>query len=195
MSENNLKETKKCNYCKSEIDAHAILCLNCKKKQGPTKVCPFCKDKILKKEKVCPNCGKNLKKRSLIVGGIVFVVVCLLLAVAMQNYNGGTSEMAEVMGVTETQAEIIKDVLKSVGVSTITKIERDDSLDDFFWNGGTDKGYRVAFSGTNVNDMHKIVIVNISEDGKVVGIKLATLGNKVLYEDGKVLDNIRNYAE
>lgn len=193
MSENNLKETKKCNYCKSEIDAHAILCLNCKKKQGPTKICPFCKDKILKKEKVCPNCGKNLKKRSIIIGSVVFVVVCLILAVAMQNYKGTDEKISSVMNVSIEQATEIEKVLDSVGVSNINEIARDEGLDDYYWNKGTDKGYRVAFIGNDTNDVHKTVLVNISEDGKVLAIRLAIYDGSILYENGQVKDNIKNY--
>lgn len=190
MKEN---EKKKCNYCKSEIDAHAIICLNCKKKQGPTKVCPFCKDKILKKEKICPNCGKNLKKFNTIIGGIVFVVVCLILAVTLQNYETTDEKMSSIMNVSPEQVEEIKKVLDSVGVPTITEIAKDEGLDDYYFNGGKDKGYRVAYSGTDTNDTHRTVLVYINEDGTVLAVKMAEIEGAVLYEKGEVKDNLNNY--
>lgn len=187
-----VKETRQCVYCKSEIDAHAIICLNCKKKQGKVKKCPFCKEKILAKEKnVCPICGKNLKKLNIIVGVVVFVIIALILAVGMQNMETDEELIINNMGVSSEQAKVIDEILEDVGVISVMEIARDEGLDDYYLNGGNDKGYRVAFNGTNTNDVKNTVIVNISEDGKVLVIKIP-LGN-VLYENEKAVDNINNY--
>lgn len=187
-----VNETRQCIYCKSEIDAHAIICLNCKKKQGKVKKCPFCKEKILAREKdVCPICGKNLKKLNIIVGVIVFVIIALFLAVGMQNMQTDDQIIMERMNVSIEQAEVIDEILKDVGVISVMEIARDEGLDDYYLNGGTDKGYRVAFNGTDTNNVKNTVIVNIDENGNVLVIKIP-LGN-VLYENGKAVDNIDNY--
>lgn len=200
---NNGNDKKQCKYCRSEIDTHATYCPNCRKKQGKTKKCPYCKTQILATEKVsCPNCGKNLKNIKLITGIVIFVGICLMIGFASQNNGnniGGSnsnkfsSKVVKVMGVDKEQAEEIVKVLDSVGVSNINEIARDDGLDDYFWNKGTDKGYRLAYSGDDTNDMHRTVIVNISEDGTVLAIKMAATHGTVLYENGQIKDNLNNY--
>ena len=191
MSEK-VKETRQCVFCKSEIDAHAIICLNCKKKQGKVKKCPFCKEKILAREKdTCPICGKNLKKLNIIVGVIVFVIIALILAVGMQNMQTDEEIIIEKMNVSSEQAKVIDDTLKDIGVISVMEIARDEGLDDYYLNGGTDKGYRIAFNGTDTNNVKNTVIVNISEDGNILVVKIP-LGN-VLYENGQAVDNLNNY--
>lgn len=204
MNENNFKETKQCKYCRSDIDLHATYCSNCRKKQGKTKKCPYCKTQILATEKVsCPNCGKNLKNLNLITGLVIFFGICLIIGFASQNNGGGSgtntnksysSKIVKVMGVDKTQAEEIVKVLDSVGVSNINEIARDDGLDDYYWNKGTDKGYRLAYSGDDTNDVNRTVIVNIKEDGTVLAIKMAKYNGTVLYENGQVKDNLKNYT-
>ncbi len=92
------------------------------------------------------------------------------------------------MNVNEEQATVIKDVLKEVGITTITVIEKDDALDDYYLNGGTDQGYRLAFRGTDTNNVSNTVIINITEDGKILIIK-EPMGD-VLYENDHVLNKI-----
>lgn len=204
MSENNLRDTKQCKYCRSDIDMHATYCPNCRKKQGKTKKCPYCKTQILATEKVsCPNCGKNLKNIKLITGIVIFVGICLMIGFASQNngnnIGGGnsnkfSSKIVKVMNVDKAQAEEIVKVLDSVGVSNINEIARDEGLDDYYWNKGADKGYRLAYSGDDVEDVNRSVIVNINADGTVLAIKMAKYNGTVLYENGQVKDNLKNYV-
>lgn len=198
----NNNKMKKCIYCRSEIDYHAVYCPHCAKQQGKTKKCPYCKTEILKSEKVnCPNCGKNLKKVNYIIIG--FFIFFGLLAIAMgqvspnttNNSNKtSTAQIIKVMNVDEIQANEIINVLNSVGVSNINKIARDDGLDDYYWNGGTDKGYRVAYSDFNTNDIHRTVIVNLNDDGSVLAVKMAAPDAPVLYENGEIKDYLTNYT-
>ena len=95
------------------------------------------------------------------------------------------------MNVSSEQAKVIDETLEDVGVISVMEIARDEGLDDYYLNGGTDKGYRIAFNGTDTNNVKNTVIVNINEDGNVLIIKIP-LGN-VLYENGKAVDNINNY--
>ena len=200
---NNNNETKLCKYCRSDIDKHAVYCPNCRKQQGKIAKCPFCHTEILTSDKVkCPNCGKNSKHFNL----IVFFVICAFIAIIAgmsnnskhtnlnNNNSTANTDVMRIMNVNEEQAKEICNILNSVGVSNINAIARADELDDYYWNGGSDKGYRLAYSGTDTNDMHRTVIVNINENGNVLAIKMASLNGVVLYEDGKILDNLKNYV-
>ncbi len=186
---NEKTKTKKCVYCKNEIDAHAIICMNCKKKQGKIKKCPYCKDKILAKETTCPNCGKNLRKLQWVAIFVVVFVLAIGIALAMQGIQNMEKDIANKMGVSKEQAAVIKDTLEKVGVLVVNEIERDEALDDYYLNGGTDKGYRIAFRGHYTNNVPDTVIINITEDGKILVIK-EPMGN-VLYENDKVINKIK----
>ena len=179
----------KCIKCGQEINRYDVICPNCNKVQGKSKVCPDCKGRILASEKVCPICGnKKFKKSKLIIVIIAVIIICLLLAVALQKVINNEEIISEKMNVDNEQAIVIKDVLKDVGITTINEIERDESLDDYYLNGGTDKGYRIAFRGHDTNSVPDTVIINITKDGKILVIK-EPMGD-VLYENDKVLNKI-----
>ena len=134
---------------------------------------------------------KNFKFFKVII--IIFAVVVIPVMIIQLSGKGigSLSKLVNEMNITQEQAQSIEDILEDVGVEKINAVAKDEGLDDYYLNGGTDKGYRIAYNGNDTNDTNNTIIINIKEDGNVLVIKM-TMG-AVLYENGQVLDNLFNY--
>ncbi|MBQ9834394.1 MAG: hypothetical protein IJO33_04310 [Bacilli bacterium] len=134
---------------------------------------------------------KNFKFFKVII--IIFAVVVIPVMIIQLSGKGigSLNKLVNEMNITQEQAQSIEDILEDVGVEKINAVAKDEGLDDYYLNGGTDKGYRIAYNGNDTNDTNNTIIINIKEDGNVLVIKM-TMG-AVLYENGQVLDNLFNY--
>lgn len=134
---------------------------------------------------------KNFKFFKVII--IIFAVVVIPVMIIQLSGKGigSLNKLVNEMNITQEQAQSIEDILEDVGVEKINAVAKDEGLDDYYLNGGTDKGYRIAYNGNDTNDTNNTIIINIKEDGNILVIKM-TMG-AVLYENGQVLDNLFNY--
>lgn len=155
------------------------------------KQCKYCKCEISADKEICDNCSKQAKKNK--KGKFLKTFICIILVVGFIGIlcsvlYDDAHIIEDKMGVNEEQAQVIKETLEKVGVESINEIAYDDGLNDYYMNGGKDKGYRVAFRGTDTNNVHDTVIVYINEDGSILAIS-EIMGN-VLYENGEVKNKL-----
>lgn len=155
------------------------------------KQCKYCKCEISADKEICDNCSRQAKKNK--KGKFLKTFICIILVVGFigilcSALYDNAHIIEDKMGVNEEQAQVIKETLEKVGVESINEIAYDDGLNDYYMNGGKDKGYRVAFRGTDTNNVHDTVIVYINEDGTVLAIS-EIMGN-VLYENGEVKNKL-----
>lgn len=156
------------------------------------KQCKYCKCEISSDKEICDSCSKKANKKRVPIVPIVIVAIIIIFVMAFQlgwiDTNADITEMVETMNISEVQAQAIKDTLKEVGVNNINAVAYEEGLGDYYMNGGKDKGYRVAFRGTDTNNVHNTVIVYINEDGSLLAVS-EILGN-VLYENGQVKNKL-----
>jgi hypothetical protein cdifA_19763 len=172
-----------CPACGRLVSNQAVSCPNCGQPIKPTNS----KESISRELVTSPTASYNIpvqKKRGKgCIISCLFIIALVLIGFTVAITQGGKSQSAKYMNITQEEGEKIDIILSKCGLTNIESINHDELLDNAHFEG--EKGYRIK--ANRINN----IILYLYADNVVYSVRYA--GND-LYLKGQLLSTLNDYS-